>query len=290
MPILSSAAATPPRIVRPLRDLPAWLAYFRAAPIPVLDVTAEAVGAMGANEDAVDANLLSETVAADPLMTLKLLAHVGSNSRRETDVETVIAALVLVGIGPFFRLFGELPTVGALMHANPEAPTAGQGLQAVLGRSNRAARFAMAFAAHRMDPDASVIYEAALLHGFAELLLWCHAPDLALEISNRQRADASLRSAQVQQEVLGITLADLQQALMKAWRLPALLIRLDDERHADSAQVKNVALAVRLARHSAEGWGNAALPDDLAAIADLLQLSGAATLKLVQEVDESLTG
>ena len=278
--------ATPARIDRPLRDLSAWLAHFRTAPIPVLDATAVAVGELAANEDAVDAHLLSETVAADPLMTLKLLAHVGSNSRRETDVETVVGALVLLGIGPFFRLFGELPTIGQALRDTDDAAEVGAGLQAVLDRSHRAARFAIGFAAHRMDPDAAVIHEAALLHGFAELLLWCHAPKLALEIARRQRADASLRSALVQQAVLGgITLAELQQALMKAWRLPELLIRLDDARHADSPQVKNVTLAVRLARHSAQSWDNAAVPDDVADIAALLQLGPVPTLKLLHEID-----
>jgi HD-like signal output (HDOD) protein len=272
-------------IDRPLRDLAAWLEYFRAAPIPVLDSTAVAVRELATNEDAVDAHLLSETISADPLMTLKLLAHVGTSSRRDTDVETVVGALVILGIGPFFRFFGELPTVSAVLAAANDATEVEIGLQRVLDRSNRAARFAIAFAAHRLDPDAAVIHEAALLHGFAELLLWCHAPGLALEISLRQRADPTLRSALVQQSVLGITLADLQQALMKTWRLPALLIRLYDERHANSPQVRNVALAVRLARHTAHGWDNAALPDDVSEIAELLQLSLAPTVKLLQEID-----
>ncbi len=136
-----------------------------------------------------------------------------------------------------------------------------------------------------MDPDAAVIHEAALLHGFAELLMWCHAPALALEIARRQRAEPTLRSAVVQHAVLGITLADLQQALMRAWRLPELLIRLDDARHADSAQVTNVMLAVRLARHTAQGWDNAALPDDVADIGALLLLGAEPTLKLLHEID-----
>ena len=275
----------PPRIQRPLRDLAAWLAYFRDAPIPVLDATAAAVQELAANEDAVDAHMLAETVSADPLMTLKLLAHIGSKSRRDTDVETVVAALVLLGIGPFFRHFGELPTLSQTLYGTLEEAEVHAGLQAVLKRSNRAARFAIGFAAHRMDPDATVIHETALLHGFAELLLWCHAPSLALEISRRQQSDPGLRSAEAQQAVLGITLADLQQALMKAWRLPELLIRLGDERHAESSQVKNVMLAVRLARHTAQGWDNPALPDDISDIAALLLLSNLPTLKLLHDID-----
>jgi HD-like signal output (HDOD) protein len=282
---MSPVTAQPARVDRPLRDLSAWLAYFRSAPIPVLDATAAVVRELATNEDAVDAHLLSETIASDPLMTLKLLAHVGGASRRETGVETVLGALVLLGIGPFFRQFGELPTISQTLVTAPDAAETLAGLKAVLDRSHRAGRFAIAFAAHRMDPDAAVIHEAALLHGFAELLLWCHAPALSLEIARRQRADTGLRSALVQHSVLGITLGELQQALMKAWRLPALLIRLDDEQHADSPQVKNVALAVRLARHTVQGWENAALPDDVADIAELLQLGTAPTLKLLQEID-----
>ena len=281
-----TALITPPqRIARPLRDLSAWLTHFRSATIPVLDSTAEAVRELAVNEDAVDAHLLAAAVGADPLMTLKLLAHVGTTSRRETDVETVVSALVLLGIGPFFRHFGELPTLSQALQDTADADEVDAGLQAVLDRSHRAAQFALGFAAHRMDPDAAVIHEAALLHGFAELLLWCHAPTLALEIARRQRAEPTLRSAAVQQAVLGITLADLQQALMKAWRLPELLIRLDDARHAHSSQVKNVMLAVRLARHTAQGWDNAALPDDVAEIAALLLLGPEPTLKLLREID-----
>ena len=273
------------RIEHPLPDLAAWLAYLRAAPIPVLDATADAVRELALNEDAVDAHLLAETVSADPLMTLKLLAHVGSNNRRETDVEDAVGALVLLGIGPFFRLFGELPTIGQALGDVSEAAEAHAGLQAVLDRSFRAAQFALGFAAHRMDPDAAVIHEAALLHGFAELLLWCHAPALALEIARRQRADATLRSSAAQLAVLGIKLDDLQHALMKAWRLPELLIRLDDAGHAENSQVKNVRLAVRLARHTAMGWDNPALPDDVTEIAALLLLGTEPTLKLLREID-----
>ncbi len=115
-----SPATTPPaRIERPLRDLAAWLAAFCAAPIPVLDSTADAVRELAVNEDAVDAHMLAETVAADPLMTLKLLAHVGTQSRRDTDVETVVGVLVLLGIGPFFRHFGEAPTVRQVLDDPP---------------------------------------------------------------------------------------------------------------------------------------------------------------------------
>jgi hypothetical protein len=48
--------------------------------------------------------------------------------------------------------------------------------------------------------------------------------------------------------------------------------------------VRSVALAVRLARHSAQSWDNPAIPDDVSDIANLLNLSQTATLQLVREI------
>lgn len=276
--------APPPPITRALPDLAAWTAFFLRAPIAVLPATAEALEALRANEDAVDAHLLSQSIGNDPLMTLKLLAHVASarSARCTTDPETVTAALVLLGIAPFFRAFDLQPTVEWQLSGQPAAL---QGLQRVIDRAHRASAFALAFAVHRMDHDAPVIHAAALLHGFAEMLLWLHAPALALRIAERQMADPALRSCDVQRELLNIQLPDLQHALMRAWRLPELLVQISDERHVDTAQVRNVLLAVRLARHTAAGWDNSALADDVRDIAALLNLAEAPTLKLLQDID-----
>jgi HD-like signal output (HDOD) protein len=214
-----SAIPASPQLTQPLRDLAAWTAHFRAAEIPVLAHTAEALEALRANEDDVDANSIGETIASDPLMTLKVLAYASAHrsARVVTDVETVTSALVMMGISPFFAAFGPQPTVEDRLAAEPLAL---QGLTDTLRRAHRGANFALGFAVHRMDHDAAVIHAAALLHDFAEMLLWCHAPVLAL----------------------------------------------------------------RLARHSAKGWDNPAIPDDVSDIADLLNLSQAATLQLLRGI------
>ncbi|MEP7296592.1 MAG: HDOD domain-containing protein [Burkholderiales bacterium] len=270
-------------LTAPLRDLGAWTAHFCAAEIPVLAQTAEALEALRANEDNVDANSIGEMISSDPLMTLKVMAHIAANrsSRVVTDTETVIAALVLMGISPFFRAFGPQPTIEDRLAHAPEALA---GLTDTLRRAHRGANFALGFAVHRMDHDAAVIHTAALLHDFAEMLLWCHAPDLALRIRQAQQADPQLRSSAAQLAVLNIELADLQQSLMKTWRLPELLIRISDDRHADDASIRTAMLAVRLARHTAQSWDNAAIPDDVNDIASLLNLSTDATLHLVRGI------
>jgi HD-like signal output (HDOD) protein len=272
-------------ITRAPRDVTQWTARFRPDALPVLAATAATIEEYRANEDAVDAHLLAEAIANDPLMTLKLLAHLGRlrRGRDGGDPETVTAALVMLGITPFFRTFGPQPTVAEHLAERPEAL---EGFEAVLRRAHRAGQFALGFAVHRLDHDAAVIHEAALLHDFAELLLWLCAPDLALEMTHRQASDPTLRSKEVQRELLHIELQDLQHALMTAWRLPELLVRITDSHlHNDSAQVRNVLLAIRLARHSARGWDNAALPDDIHEIAKLLNLGVEPAWKLVREID-----
>jgi hypothetical protein len=72
--------------------------------------------------------------------------------------------------------------------------------------------------------------------------------------------------------VLGFTLIDLQLALIAEWKLPALLQSLMDDTHAERPRAVNVLLAVDLARHSAHGWDDPALPDDYAAIQKFLNL------------------
>jgi HD-like signal output (HDOD) protein len=272
-----------PLLQRPLPSLSAWVAHFREAEIPVLAYTAQRMGQMAAHEDSVDMARLDQTIGADPLMTLRVLRHMGMQlrgSRRDTP-ETVMGALVLMGLSPFFHHFAALPTAQDWLADVPEALT---GLSNVVVRSHRAAQFAQGFAAHRGDPDAAVLHEVALLHDFADMLLWLHAPELALEIQRRKAARPGLRSREAQLEVLGLDLAALQQALMRAWNLPEHLVHLADDQHAHSPQVRNVLLAVRLARHSAAGWQHPGLGDDVAAVADLLQLDQDATRRLLPQL------
>ena len=265
-------------------DVDGWVRYFRTFEIPILASTAAAIEEMRVIEDDVDARVISEVIGRDPLMTLKLLVFASTQGakRRPTDAETVVEALVLMGITPFFRNFGPQPTVESQLAGHPEALA---GLQHVLLRADRAARFAASFAIHRSDHDAIVLHEAAQLHDFTEMLLWLHAPELALELQRRQRADATLRSCAVQRDVLNAELNDIQHVLMQLWRLPEILVRITDDSHAENSQVRNVLLAIRLARHTMNGWDNPALPDDIRDIAALLHLSIEPTRQLLLDID-----
>jgi hypothetical protein len=87
-----------------------------------------------------------------------------------------------------------------------------------------------------------------------------------------QLLDKTLRSHDAQEQVLGFTLFHLQTALATKWSMPKLLITLMDAECSEQPRVRNVLLAVNLARHSAHGWSDAALPDDYADIGKLLRM------------------
>ncbi len=284
-----TADETPPARIaylnEPQRDLAAWVRYFSHAEIPIMATTAAAIEELRAREDEVDAKMLGSVVESDPFMTIKVMADVAARRRPGdiTETETVTTSLVMTGVAPFFRNFGAQPTVEDQLADQPKAL---DGLMALLQRTQRAAHFAMAFAVHRGDTDASVIYQAAILHDFAEMLMWCHAPTFQLEIISMQQANPTLRTAALQRFVYNIDLDDLRQALMKVWHMPSLLVRICDGKHPDHPSVRNVVLASRLARHIMQGWDNAAVPDDVNDIAKLLNAPPRVVLSFLHKVDQ----
>lgn len=262
----------PGPLIRALRNLDAWVDHFSRIEIPVLPETAAALAALAEDEDNVDAQRIAHVVLADPLMCVKVYRLVASLRRgsQVTDIESITGCILMLGLGQFFRRFAEQETLPP-----PEslATSEWSGLEAVLRRARRASDYAFDWALRRDDMDAEVIATAALTHDFTEMLLWCAAPALAAAIRDRQALHPGLRSADAQREVLGVTINDLQHALMRRWRLPALLVRMTDDHAASAPQTRNVALAVALARHSAHGWNDPALPDDFSALAALLNVT-----------------
>jgi HD-like signal output (HDOD) protein len=259
-------------IDKPLSDLEAWLAFFGQAQIPVLRHTMQELERLRENAENVNGRIIAGVILHDPLMTLRVLHYIEEKRRKRqtTDITTIERALMMIGIGPFFRDFQELPLVEEQLKGHPKALL---GLLKVINRARKASQWAREWAMIRHDLDVDEITVATLLHDVAEILMWCFAPNLALDVRNRQAADRTLRSSTAQAEVYQVQLLDLQTQLSRLWHLPELLLTLMDHTKADSPRVKNVVLAVDLARHSANGWDDAALPDDFQAIEELLHIS-----------------
>jgi hypothetical protein len=267
-----------PMITSPLPDLDAWVAFFSEADLPVLRHTAQQLAELHVNANKSNARVISSVILHDPMMTLRVLAYIEAkrNKSRNTDITTIERALMMIGMEPFFRDFQNLPLIEDQLKPHPRAML---GLLKVINRARKATLWARDWAIYRHDLDVDEIMVATLLYDAAEILMWSFAPQLALHVSEKQKADRTLRSMTVQTEVFNISLYQLKLALAQVWHLPELLTMLMNQDNANHPRVKNVKLAVDLARHSANGWDDAALPDDYKAIGELLHLSEEAVMR-----------
>lgn len=263
---------------RPLPDVDAWLAVFGQSALPVLRHSESEISRLRENEENANGRILAGVILHDPLLTLRVLAYIEENRRKRqtTDITTIDRAIMMIGIVPFFRAFSELPVVEERLRDYPQALL---GLLKAIGRARRAAHWAREWAILRRDMDVDEITLATLLHDVAEMMMWLYAPQMAVQFRDAQRAEPHKRSALIQEEIYGIPLYKLKLALAESWRLPALVVQLLDHRLAENPRVRNVKLAVDLARHSANGWTDPALPDDFKGIRDLLHVNQESLLR-----------
>src|SRR5689334_388318 len=254
--------------MRPLQD---WVRRLGRLNTPVLASTVKEIAQLRDREELLTGRDLSHILLRDPLMTLKVLRFSQSRltRRQPTQVTTVEHALMMHGVATFFR---EMKDVVALEEQLTSHPAALDGALRVITRAVHAATLARNFSALRHDTDTDEVQTSALLHDLAELLLWCTAPRTALQIEHMLHHQRGLRSASAQHACLGFTLVDLQLALAREWKLPSLLLALMDDAHATHPRALTVSASVALARHSAHGWYDAALPSDYAAIQKLVSL------------------
>lgn len=272
-------------IEQPLPNSDAWIAFFSQAELPILRSSFHELERLRENADDTNGRVLGRVILHDPLLTLRVLAYIEAHRRQRqtTDITTIDRAIMMIGITPFFRDFQSLPVIEEQLRDHPQALL---GLLKAIARARRAAHWAHDWAMLRRDVDVDEITLATLLHDIAELLMWLFAPKLALQVRNAQLAQPQQRSAILQEEIYGAPLHQLKLALIQAWRLPALLIQLLDHRQAENPRVRNVKLAVDLARHAANGWNDPALPDDFKGIRDLLHINQETLVRRL-EVDDA---
>jgi hypothetical protein len=277
-------------LAQPLPDLAAWSQYLTGQPIPVLLDTAEELSLLAeveARRGTVDAHLIDEAVGDDPLMTLRVLTHVAQHRthRQVTDVDTVTGAVVLMGIGPFFDTFSPLLVLDDHLDAHPGAVAE---IHRLIRRAWCAARLVTEFALLHADGHASTLQKAALLHGHADILLWCHAPALAQALRDRCAQDPAQDRSHHERAVLNIELRTLEHQLARDWGLPASLRRLTDPDDARSLvllqpQRRLLEIALTLAdRLDREGPQASPTLEELEELSTLLTLSTPSVQRLYE--------
>ena len=270
---------------QPLQSLESWVNFFSKAEMPVLRKTLRQLEEARSKMDRINGRDIAAIVLQDPLMSIRVLAYIQPfiSKRLHSDITNIGNAIMMQGIEPFFKNIGEPPTIEAMLKNEPQALL---GVLQVIRRSQRASRYAHLWAVERYELNIEEVTLAALLHDIAEILIWCFFPKQAVTIRSRLQADKTLRSMNVQKEVLGFYLYELKQGLCSVMHLPELIMTLMDQNNAELPRVLNVLLAVNLARHSADGWENAALPDDFTAIQKLLRIDRETLLKRLDIPDD----
>ena len=270
---------------QPQQSLESWIDFFSKAEMPVLRKTLRQLEEARSKIDRINGRDIAAIVLQDPLMSIRVLAYIQPfiSKRLHSDITNIGNAIMMQGIEPFFKNIGEPPTIEAMLKNEPQALL---GVLQVIRRSQRASRYAHLWAIERYEINVEEVTLAALLHDIAEILIWCFFPKQAVIIRSRLQADKTLRSMNVQKEVLGFYLYELKQGLCSVMHLPELIMTLMDQNNAELPRVLNVLLAVNLARHSADGWENAALPDDFTAIQKLLRIDRETLLKRLDIPDD----
>lgn len=257
-----------------------WVSILTRADLPVLKQTARDLATLRADDKRLNAHAVAEVIARDPIMTVKLLRYLQRHKGRAqvTEIVQVEQALLMLGLEPFFNNVTPQPLVEEMLktHVAALAP-----MLRVVHRSHRASEYAKDWAVQLHDLHYEEVRVATLLHDIAEILMWCFAPDMMLEIRDIQQQDKTLRSRHVQEQVLGFALVELQKELAVQWGLPELLLTLMNDSCTRQPRVRNVVLAVDLARHSANGWDDAALPDDYKNIGELLRMPAEQVMAMV---------
>lgn len=260
--------------------LGARIAFLTQADIPVLKQTARELDTLREDVNKLSARNVANAISADPMLTVKLLRYLQQHKRRSqtSEVVQIEQALLMLGVETFYNKVPPAPLVQDALKGQTEALV---HLLHVVHRSHRAAEYAFDWAVRLNDLHYEEVRIAALLHDLAEMLMWIYAPAEMLKIRTMQKQDKTLRSKAAQEQVFGFNLHDLQKSLVKEWNLPQLLLTLMDDENASKIRVRNVVLAVNLARHSANGWDDAALPDDYKDLGELLRIPATDAMALV---------
>lgn len=263
-----------------VKSLEYWVGLLTHADLPVLKQTARELAALREDDKRLTANSVAEVIARDPIMTVKLLRYLQKHKHKiqTTEIVQIEQALLMLGLGTFFNKIAPEPLAEDMLHSHLIALPR---MLRVVHRSHRASEYAKDWAVRLRDLHYEEVRIAALLHDIAEILMWCFAPDSMAEIREMRHKDRTLRSQSAQELVLGFNLIELQKELVVRWSLPQLLFTLMNDYGSDNPRVRNVVLAANLARHSARGWDDAALPDDYKDIGELLRMSAEDVMEMI---------
>ena len=94
-----------------INGLAGWVAFLSQADIPVLKQTARELDALRQDANKLSARGVADAIAADPMLTVKLLRYLQQHKRRSqtSEVVQVEQALLMLGVEAFYDRFPPAP-------------------------------------------------------------------------------------------------------------------------------------------------------------------------------------
>lgn len=257
-------------------DIESFSNFLAQKQIPVLLQTINSLSDLKLQDQSIVSSDISQTILYDPLFTLQLIRYITQNptKRRFADITTAEHAIMMLGIEPFFNIFGN----NAVLEEQPLEPAILHSLYKTARRCFVSGMLAKFIGQKQKDMQPEELQVAALLHDIAEILLWIYFPIQARHIALLMQMHPNERSANIQKKVLGFPLSDIEVELCSRWHLPPLTIELISSQHKENfplqtqtdKRIKTVLVAVRYIRHASKSWTDPAVFDDLTDISALL--------------------
>lgn len=242
-----------------------WVAYLKEKEIPVLYRTKAIFNTFRDLPDAEREQIAVRDVTAfvygDPYFALKLLRkaeRLRSGSHLGHETTTALGAVMQTGFQELMGIVQKSSTSFCDYHGANECEF----------RACMAASIARSWASLRADVSPEEVTMASLLSETGELMLWHFAAELPIKAEAELASGRVKRSIEAQQEAVGFSFRQLTLALCAAWELPGLIGQLI--KGTDSPRANIARIAVDTARHIISNERNAALLDDVLAIAKVL--------------------
>ncbi|MGQ5522966.1 HDOD domain-containing protein [Chitinimonas sp. PSY-7] len=240
----NALTATPPSPAgRSKPNNEAWLDFWAARPLPILQSTKAALsGYIGKTESARIDDVV-DLVLRDPLLTAHALRHINQRRRSSmtADVVSIENVILLMGLESFVKKFTTLPTVESLLL--PQHQPRYFSLLRHIATARLAGKLAREFGVLRYDARLDEIYVTALLADLPVML---------------RHLDAGMN-----EPVPAVELADVMLALFARWRLPEVFNALLDDTVASNQRTMLHQTALHLAEHLQTGWWQTGIADEV---------------------------
>ncbi|MBD3610661.1 MAG: HDOD domain-containing protein, partial [Gammaproteobacteria bacterium] len=246
-----------------------WTDKLTSEALPVLQSTLDNLKQLLA-DDSASYNQLSSVILTDPNMVANTIkaANEQATERMHGTIHTVEHALMRLGMDGTQALQANLPVLEQMLQdRSPEIQNQVMGLYE---RSHHAAYQSMDWLKRLGDIEPGEVYIAGFLVNLAEVLMWLYEPETAAKVK-AHRVQSEQGFDQAEEEILGVSYAQLTQSLILKLQLSPLLAQLLSKENIDNPRCLGVLLGQRLSYLAEKGWYHEEIIHCLGDVAEFLR-------------------